>query len=282
MALRRLGIFGNASRADALTAAHAVLRFAKRRHLRVSAETAMALALQEPRVSVPAERVAQESDLCVVLGGDGTLLRVAQLDPKGPVLAVNAGNLGFVTEVASSQVVRALQGMLSGQTRIASRMMLEADVMRGGKRVARYHALNDAVLHSMALARLTRLIVRVDGEAVTEFRADGAIVATPTGSTAYSMACDGPIILPALDALLLTPICAHPLTLRPLVVPPSSEIAVEVGEPRQKTMLTVDGQIGLELAPGDVVVVRRRRRRFRLAQLATTSYFATLREKLRW
>jgi NAD+ kinase len=148
--------------------------------------------------------------------------------------------------------------------------------------VARYHALNDAVLHSMALARLTRLLVRVDGEPVTSFRADGAIVATPTGSTAYSMACDGPIVLPSMDALLFTPICAHPLTLRPLVVPATSSIEVEVGEPRQKTMLTVDGQIGLELSPGDVVRVRRRHRRFRLAQLATTSYFSVLREKLRW
>lgn len=279
---RVLGIFGNPGRRDALRAARVVFRYARRKRLRVGVEEHLARALRLPDAAVPGAALAPRCRWAVVLGGDGTLLRAAQLDLRCPVLAVNAGSLGFVTEVKAPAVLDSLAELLRGRAVIGRRMMLSVSVVRRDSVVNSFTALNDAVLHSLALARLVRLAVAVDGQPLAPVQADGVIVSSSTGSTAYSMSCGGPIVVPTLDAILVTPVCPHPIPIRPLVLAPGSVVTVSIPDRRQRIMLTVDGQIGFDLEAGDRVEVRRHSRRFLLAHSSSTSFLATVREKLRW
>jgi len=233
----------------------------------------------------PRGELAGRVDLVVVLGGDGTLLAVARAvgDRDVPILGVNLGTLGFLAEIAREELFPRLEAVLAGRLRSEERMRLDVAVGRDGASLGRYLALNDAVISNTALSRLVRLETRADGAEVTTYHADGLIVATPTGSTAYSLSAGGPLVFPTMEALVLTPISAHTLTHRPLVLPPTCEVQVRVRDARGgKVHLSVDGQVGRELVTDDLVTVRRASRPTRLLVDPARSRFEVMRAKLRW
>jgi NAD+ kinase len=227
--------------------------------------------------------VAATADVLVVLGGDGTLLAASHLvDRPVPVLGVNFGSLGFLTEITMAELYPTLEGVLAGDYRFEERRMLHARVQQRDSPDTTGDVLNDVVVTKAALSRIIELDVAVDGLFVSAFRADGLIVSSPTGSTAYNLAAGGPILHPTLDAVVLTPICPHMLTNRPLVVSDRSSIEVRLRAGRESDAhLTLDGQRGFPLRGGDVVTVTRSPRTIRLVK-AQRDYFEVLRTKLKW
>jgi NAD+ kinase len=227
---------------------------------------------------------AAACDLIVVLGGDGTLLSVARRHAGGPpILGVNLGRLGFLTEVARDDLYPALVDILAGRFEVEPRSLFEVLLERADGRKRRYLALNDAVITKTALARIIELNVSVDGRPVSRYRADGLVISTPTGSTAYNLSAGGPILHPQLPVAVLTPICPHTLTLRPLVVPDTSVVEVTLETPRESVYLTVDGQEGDEMGEGDRVRIRRHAEPVRLVRTGDPrSIFEGLRSKLHW
>jgi NAD+ kinase len=222
-------------------------------------------------------------DLLVVLGGDGTLLHGAQLvaDRKVPILGINLGHLGFLTSCAPEDAIHALERALAGELPMEERLRLRCDVIRGnGERMSRY-ACNDAVLSSGALARLIEFDAFLNDKPITRYRADGLIVATPTGSTAYTLAAGGPIVHPDVQAFVVTPICPHALTNRPVVVPATSRVMVRLAMPTPHIMFTIDGQWGTALSDGDRVEISTAPQPLKLYR-SPKSYFDVLREKMNW
>ena len=234
------------------------------------------------------QTLVTEVDMVVVLGGDGTLLSMADcIGAAGsgiPILGVNFGSLGFLTEVTLPELYPALDAALTGRAPIEERMMLRSTTRRAGATHADLIALNDVVVTRGARSRMIDLSVSVGDEFVTRVKADGLIVATPTGSTAYNLAAGGPIVQPTLDALLLTPIAPHTLTNRPIVIPASSPVRVQpnIEDEREELYVTFDGQAGFRLQAGDEIRICRADRLLRLIRPSTRSYFAVLREKLKW
>ncbi len=228
--------------------------------------------------------LAECVDFVFSLGGDGTLIGVARAvgSRQVPIFGVNFGTLGFLTEVSVEELYPALEKFLQGQLHIAPRMRLDVCVMREGETLARYLALNDAVITKTDLARMIDLEARAGGATVTTYHCDGLIVSTPTGSTAYSLSAGGPILLPGMDAFVLTPICPHALTQRPIVLPGNLELEVAVTPQLGEVQLTVDGQEGLPLMEGDRVVVTTSEHPALLVTSDTRTRFDILREKLRW
>jgi len=234
---------------------------------------------------VPRAELAGRADILVVLGGDGTLLAVARAvgDAEVPILGVNLGTLGFLTDTRREDLFPTLEEVLAGSFAVEERMRFEVELLRDGEPLESYLALNDAVVSNTALSRMVHLETLADGAPVTTYHADGLIVATPTGSTAYSLSAGGPLMLPTLEAMVLTPICAHTLTQRPLVLPATSVVEVRVQDTRGgRVHLTVDGQVGLDLEMGDRVSVRRAAHPTRLLVPPERNRFAVLRAKLRW
>ena len=230
------------------------------------------------------ENLAACSDLLIVLGGDGTLLSAARMavERKVPILAVNLGGLGFLTTVPQDEIYSILEEIFTNRHRVSERVMLEAEIIRGGAVIRRQIALNDAVLNKAALARIMDLELRVDGEYVTTYKADGLIVSSPTGSTAYSLAAGGPIVYPIVEAFVVTPICPHTLTNRPLVVPDSAKIEIDFKAEEDAVFLTLDGQVGVELVRGDHIVVKKATEKLYLVRPARKTYYEILRTKLKW
>jgi NAD+ kinase len=230
------------------------------------------------------EALAAQVDLLIVLGGDGTLLSAARAlgSHKVPILAVNLGGLGFLTSVTLDELYPVLDQILAGQHRVSERMMLDAEIVRGGKVAERQCALNDAVANKAAIARMLDFDVFVDGNSVGRYRADGLVIATPTGSTAYSLAAGGPIIDPDLDAFVITPICPHMLTNRPLVVPGTARIDLDFTAADEPVYITLDGQIGFQLKPKDRVSITKSQSRVALVRPPSKTYFEVLRNKLKW
>lgn len=228
--------------------------------------------------------VACGSDVIVTLGGDGTLIGVARLVESSTtiVVGVKFGRLGFLTEIAPDDVFDTINAALKGQADVNVRQMLLCEVLRAGKTIFSAQALNDGVIHKGALDRLLDLDVAVDGEEVMRLRADGLIAATPTGSTAYSMAAGGSIVHPSLAVMMVTPICPHALTNRPLILNLDSVLTVTVPPYDGSVMLSVDGQSGCELSVGDTVRFTRCKHAVRIARAKGLSYFQVLRRKLNW
>jgi NAD+ kinase len=222
-------------------------------------------------------------DVIVVLGGDGTLLGVARaVGALGvPILGVNLGGLGFLTATTLDEMMPALEAFLAGRMVIEERMMLAARVRRNAAAGGEFLALNDVVIMKSAMSRIIDLSVAVDGEPATAYRADGLIIATPTGSTAYSLSAGGPILFPTMDAVVLTPICSHTLTNRPIVLPGTQRIEVTLLS-SQEIVLTVDGQVGFGLRERDSVEVARAASRIRLVRFPHKHFFSVLRTKLKW
>ena len=224
-------------------------------------------------------------DLALSLGGDGTLLNCARIvaEQETPILPVNLGTLGFITEVAQPEWKEAFERYRSGRLAVSPRVMVVAGVMRGGREVARLPGLNDAVISTGGAPKITRLQVALSGTAVGRYRADGVILSTPTGSTAYSMAAGGPILHPEMQALVLNPVCPFTLSNRPLVVPADEVVEITVEEPqRTKVVLTVDGQRSVPLEPGDRVVLRRYEHSALIIQSDRRNFYEVLRHKLHW
>jgi NAD+ kinase len=230
------------------------------------------------------DAIPREIDAFIVLGGDGTLLSVArEMGARQiPILGVNLGSLGFLTDVALKDLYSTLESILAGEAAIDTRMMLEAELVRKGETVASGIVLNDVVITKGAIARIIELAVEVNKQFVAVVRADGLIVSTPTGSTAYSLAAGGPILYPNLGAIILTPICPHTLTYRPVVIPDQAEIELTLRGTSSEVYVTFDGQSALLLHPGDVVLARKSRYSVKLLSLPDKNYFQVLRHKLRW
>ncbi|HEU4369166.1 MAG TPA: NAD(+)/NADH kinase [Methylomirabilota bacterium] len=239
-----------------------------------------------PAAAVPSARKSDlpgQVDALVVLGGDGTLLSMARAvgDLGVPILGVNLGGLGFLTATTLDEMLPALEGLLAGGMAIEERMMLGARLLRAGQTVSEHIALNDVVITKSAMSRIIDLSVSVDGRHATGYRADGLIISTPTGSTAYNLSVGGPILFPTLDAVVLTPIAPHTLSNRPIVLPGAQRIEVTLrGD--QEVMLTMDGQVGVHLRERDVVEVEKARARIRLLRFAQRDFFSVLRTKLKW
>ncbi|MCC6763032.1 MAG: NAD(+)/NADH kinase [Deltaproteobacteria bacterium] len=279
---RTVGLVVKRGRAEAATLAATIAARLRAREVRVLVEAELG-ELPEVRV-VDKPTMARTADLIVVFGGDGTLLGVARL--AGPrelrVLGVNLGGLGFLTEVSTSDALPTLDRVFAGDYQLDRRTTLAVRVLRGGTAVAASQVLNDAVINKGALARIIDLHTSVDGEYLCVYKADGLIVATPTGSTAYSLSAGGPLVGPGVAVVLLAPICPHTLTLRPLVLADSSVVRVQLRAPDQEVFLTLDGQEGIPLRDGDVVEVARSPHVVALVRTVPRSVLGVLRDKLHW
>lgn len=248
---------------------------------RCDAETAAYTTGVEP---IDRDLVAQGSQLIIVLGGDGTLLSAARIvgGRDIPIFAVNMGRLGFLTAITVEEIFPELERALRGEHRIGRRRMLWCEVRRNEKKIAEYEALNDAVVTKAHLARMVNLETFVDGHQVCTYRADGLIISTPTGSTAYSLSAGGPIIYPSVAALTITPICPHMLTNRPVIVPDTSIIEIVCKDTADTAYLTIDGQVGEPLKFGDRIVCKRSENTISLIRPPSQLFFDVLRAKLKW
>jgi NAD+ kinase len=235
-------------------------------------------------IAVPREHVPDGVDMVLVLGGDGTLLSAARLleGTNQPILGINLGSLGFLTELGLEEIFGSLERVLEGEYTIESRVRLEASLHRAGEQIGHYQVLNDVVINKGALARIIDLETFVDGQKVTNYQADGLIICTPTGSTAYSLAAGGPIIEPTLDVFVISPICPHTLTNRPLVIPGGSRVELCLLSDSGAVFLTLDGQEGTRLKQGDCVRVRASDKRVNLIRTGVRNFYEVLSAKLHW
>jgi len=282
--VKRVGLVAKPDAAEAQRVVRQLVEWLGARGLTVvlEKETA-ALAPSASVTSASKSDLPGQVDALIVLGGDGTLLSMARAvgDLGVPILGVNLGGLGFLTATTLDEMLPALEALLAGGMAVEERMMLAARVVRGGQPTGDYIALNDVVITKSAMSRIIDLAVSVDGRHATAYRADGLIISTPTGSTAYNLSAGGPILFPTMDAVVLTPIAPHTLSNRPIVLPGAQRIDVTL-RVDQEVMLTMDGQVGVPLRERDVVEVQKARARIRLLRFAQKDFFSVLRTKLKW
>jgi len=281
----RIGIVGNRNKKGARALVPALVRWLESRKVRPVLERDIASAVKGLGRGVPMRSLVSRSDAVLVLGGDGTFLSAAREAARAdvPILGVNLGGLGFLTETAESDLYAALERLIAGEVEIEPRMMVEARVSpRGGKGAWTESGLNDVVIHQSDESRMVHLDLRIGRTPIGTLAADGLIVATPTGSTAYSLSAGGPIVRPTIEALLATPICPHSLAFRPLLVGAAEKLRVRVGGHVNRARLTIDGQISRPLKAGDDVEIRRAKTRVSLLSLGRESFYEVLREKLAW
>jgi NAD+ kinase len=262
---------------------HDVVTWLRARSIDVMLDTTSASLLGE-QGGFQKTQLAGTADVLLVLGGDGTMLNAARLaGERGiPILGVNMGGLGFLTEVRLENLYPSLERVFANDFVLDERLMLQTHVHRHGETVARGVVLNDVVISKGTLARMIELKIAIQGRFVTNLRGDGLIVSSPTGSTAYSLSAGGPIIDPAVQSLILTPICPHTLTHRPLIVPGNAEIDVTLTSKDDGAMATLDGQVGVAITQGDKVVIQTSEHRTRLIRFPESNYYDVLREKLKW
>ncbi|HVP54563.1 MAG TPA: NAD(+)/NADH kinase [Candidatus Eisenbacteria bacterium] len=233
---------------------------------------------------LPREAIgAKHPDFVLVLGGDGTLLSAARaVAHEGiPILAVNLGSLGFLTEIPLNELYVALEAVDQGQCPVEFRSVLDCQLVRGPECISQHFALNDVVVNKSAISRLVEFDLYIDGNFVFQYKADGVIIATPTGSTAYSLAAGGPVMMPSVEAFVVTPVCPHSLTHRPLVVTDKSQIELRVETGEEQAFLSIDGQVGVPVQQGDRVLCQRAPHKVKLMRVRRT-FFEVLRNKLKW
>jgi NAD+ kinase len=282
--MKRIGVVARVDRPDAADVVHRLLAWCAERELQPVLEKETAGLCPDAHAATARKPdLPGQVDLVLVLGGDGTLLSMARLvgDLGVPILGVNLGGLGFLTALTKDELFPALEAFLTGGLVIEERVMLAAQVWRHGERLSDYVALNDVVITKSAMSRIINLAVSVDGQFATAYRADGLIVSTPTGSTAYGLSAGGPIVFPTMPAVVLTPICSHTLTNRPIVLPADQRIEVTL-QSDQDVMLTLDGQVGFALKEADVVAIFQATARIRLLRFPQRHFFSVLRTKLKW
>jgi NAD+ kinase len=283
-AIKSVGLVVKRDRPEAVAIARNLTRFLRSKDKIALADVEIAKIIGAQPVE--RHRMGDHADLIVVLGGDGTLLGVARLvASRGiPILGVNLGGLGFLTEVTIKEARAGLQNVLEGNYEVDRRIMLEAVLERASETLDRtesFQALNDVVVSKGPLGRMLQMEVIANGEPFCTYRADGLIVATPTGSTAYALSAGGPIVYPTLGTIVLAPICPHTLSNRPVVLPDSFEIEIRVKAPDHDTTFTVDGQESAQLGPADALKIHRGRHAVSLIRSGHT-YFEIWRDKLRW
>jgi len=234
--------------------------------------------------SVKEEALAKTVDLMLVLGGDGTMIATARMlgDIEVPVMGVNYGGLGYLAEFPLEELFSALEAILAGDYKVQERLMLTVELRRGEELITKNRVLNDVVVNKSALARIIEIETYLNNQFLNRFRADGLIVSTPTGSTAYNLSAGGPIIFPSMNAVVITPICPFTLSNRPIVVPDDSVIEVRLMTKNEEVALTLDGQVGFPLQAGDHALIRKSNATFNLVQPANRNYCDVLRDKLKW
>jgi len=279
--MRRVRVVAKRSSPEAVATAHELADWLTRKGLEVAVDES---ARPSAHDSEPlATAASTPCDLVVVLGGDGTLLSVARnLTDDAPILGVNLGTLGFLTEINRSELYPSLVEVLQEKFELEERSLLDVELYRDGGSPQRFRVLNDAVVAKSALSRIIEISLRVDDHLVARYRSDGVIVSTPTGSTAYNLSAQGPILFPRLPVMVLTPICPHTLSLRPLVVPDSSRVEVTLETQREEVYLTLDGQEGTTLGFGDRVRATRSARTVHLVRTSGRTFYDGLRNKLHW
>lgn len=280
--MKKIGIIAKRGVPAVVDAVRDLLVWLNKKKFRVFVEEEVAPILKLK--GYPREKIPSKVDIIIVFGGDGTLLSAARLVGKRgiPILGINIGGLGFITEIAMDEMRRdVIEKIFSGKCRFEERIMLSPDVYRKGKKIMQHTALNDVVINKGALARMVEFDVHINNQYVTAFRADGLIVSTPTGSTAHSLSAGGPILYPTLESFVMTPICPHTLTNRPIVLP--DKFILEVSIKKGKNVyLTLDGQEGVPLKVGDKVKIKKADFKTRFLLLHTKDYFQILRTKLKW
>jgi NAD+ kinase len=282
--VKRIGIVAKRDAREASAALSRLVEWVRSRQLPVVVDKDTGELLPGADVTaVLREDLPAHVDVLIVLGGDGTLLSAARAvgDLGVPIFGVNLGDLGFLTTTTLDEMFPALEALLAGGMAVEERMMLAARVRRNGEWLREHVALNDVVIMKSAMSRIINLAVSVEGRHATAYRADGLIVSTPTGSTAYNLSAGGPILYPVMDAIVLTPVCSHTLTNRPIVLPGALRVEVTLLADQQ-VMVTLDGQVGIDLLEHDVVEIRQAAPRIRLVRFPNKDFFSVLRTKLKW
>jgi NAD+ kinase len=279
-----IGIISRPRRSNLAAVVPPLLDWLESRGIKVFYDTETAGALHDSAKGLDRDQVAKNSQLLLVLGGDGTLLAAARVAAPLdiPILPINMGSLGFLTSFKLEEMYPALEETLAGRLPSSERVMLDVELEREGKVVERQTVLNEAVINKGALARMIDLELVIDGEFVCRYRVDGLIVATPTGSTAYSLSAGGPIVHPSVESWVITPICPHTLSDRPVVIRDSSEVEIDLSAGTESVFLTLDGQTGIPMQPADRVRMSRAAERLKLIQPQKKSYFEILHSKLKW
>ncbi len=285
----RVGIVAKRNKPEAIPIAGKLVEWLRAKKIRAYVEREVGEILRpnlpgESWEVIEREKIPGDMEMIIVLGGDGTLLSVArQVWDKGiPILGVNLGGLGFLTEIALDELYPVLERVVQGNFTVNEREVLKASVLRGGNRIAEFIVLNDAVINKGALARIIDLETTINGEYLSTFRSDGLIISTPTGSTAYNLSAGGPIVYPSLHTIIITPICPHTLTIRPIIIPDDVKIRAILQSRDEEVTLTLDGQQGFTLKFEDVVEVGKAKGRILLIKSPDRHYFELLREKLKW
>ena len=281
---RNIGIISRPRRSNLAVVVPPLLNWLEAQGVRVFYDQETAGSLSGSPEGRSREQVAAGSQLLLVLGGDGTLLAAARVAaPKGiPILPINMGSLGFLTSFMIEELYPALEDILAGRLTISERVMLHVELHRGGKTLDKQSVLNEVVINKGALARMIELELIIDDDFVCRYRADGLIVASPTGSTAYSLSAGGPIVHPAVESFIITPICPHTLSDRPVVVRDTAVIEVKLSAGTDSVFLTLDGQKGIPLQATDRVHISRAQQLLKLISTPNKSYFEILRSKLKW
>jgi NAD+ kinase len=284
MSIKRIGIISKPKKAEIREVVLSLVQWLRERQIEVFIDKETGALLESAEKAMTRNEMPGQVDLLVVLGGDGTLLAAARaLNRKPvPILAVNLGGLGFLTVITREELYPTLTAVLAGNFRTERRVQIEGELVRADEVISSFLALNDVVLNKGAIARILDFDVLVNGRFISTFKSDGLIVSTPTGSTAYSLAAGGPIVTPAVEAFVVTPICAHTLTNRPLVLPDSVQIEVVVKSQREAAYLTVDGQVGIATHSEDAVRLKKASSSVELIQPPAKDYFEILRQKLKW
>lgn len=281
--MKKIGVFCKPKASSGAATLNKLILWLGKRNYQVLLDIETA-ALINDTSSYTKEEISKQADLLIVLGGDGTLLGVARTaHPYDvPILAVNLGNLGFLAEVSLDQLYPSLENVLAGKFDIERRMLLNARIWRNGKKVEDHNVLNDVVINKGVFARVINLQVFVNGQYMTSYRADGLIIATPTGSTAYSLSAGGPIIHPSMHTLVLSPICPFALTNRPILIPDHSVIQVKLAAEYEDVRITLDGQEGYDINAKDILEIQKTKTTLKLIPGPNKNYYQTLRQKLHW
>ncbi|HMK76457.1 MAG TPA: NAD(+)/NADH kinase [Thermodesulfobacteriota bacterium] len=287
--MNRIGIIAKKNKPEAAAIVRDLVEWLRPKKIKVYIEGEMGKLLSPALAggyweSIDREEVPTGVEMIIVLGGDGTLLSVARRiwNKNIPILGVNLGGLGFLTEITLDELYPVLEKVLRDDFAINEREVLNAGVIRSGKRIAEFIVLNDAVINKGALARIIDLETTINGEYLSTFRSDGLIISTPTGSTAYNLSAGGPIVYPSLHTIIITPICPHTLTIRPIIIPDDVKIRALLKSRNEEVTLTLDGQQGFTLKFEDVVEVGKAEGRILLIKSPYRHYFELLREKLKW
>jgi NAD+ kinase len=280
--MRKIGIIAKGNKPEAIQVVKELISWLKDRKVESFVDAAIAKAVSHP--ALDKQEMAGAVEMVVVLGGDGTLLAAARaLQRKQvPILGVNLGGLGFLTEITLAELYPMLEAILRGEYKTDERMLLEARVWRKEKVVDTFQVLNDVVINKGALARIIELETSVDQAYLTTFRSDGLVISTPTGSTGYSLSAGGPIVYPSLQSIIITPICPHTMTNRPIIVPKEATINVTLCSADQEVFLTLDGQVGFKMELRDRVEIKKGEGFVKLIKSPSRSYFEVLRQKLMW